>query len=86
VPEPIALALADVSAALFSVSGEPARVLAQSPLRELTQDHEVDTACEGPGWLEESRCRDTLESLDGPDLIDSGALDGGNSPEQGGDP
>jgi hypothetical protein len=86
VPEPIALALADVSAALFSVSGEPARVLAQSPLQELTQDHEVDTACEGPGWLEESRCQDALDALEGPELMDSTTLDNGDNPDQGGHP
>jgi hypothetical protein len=80
-PEPLTLALADVSAALFSISGEPARVFAQSPLQDLTQDHEVDTACEGPGWLEDSRCRDALDALYGPELMESTTSDKGDSPD-----
>jgi hypothetical protein len=80
VPEPLTVALADVSAALFSISGEPARVFAQSPLRDLTQEHEVDTACDGPGWLEDSRCRDALDALYGPELMESTTSDTGDNP------
>jgi hypothetical protein len=79
-PEPFTLALADVSAALFSVSGEPARALAQSPLQELTQDHDGDTACEGPGWLEDSHCREALDALYGPELMESTTSEKGDSP------
>jgi hypothetical protein len=79
-PEPFTLALADVSAALFSISGEPARALAQSPLQELTQDHDRDTACEGPGWLEDSHCRAALDALYGPELMESTTSEKGDSP------
>ncbi len=83
-PEPIALALADVSAALFSVSGEPARV--QSPLQDPGQNDEMDIACEGPDGLAEGRCRDALDGLAGPALMEGGGLDDGDDAEQGGQP
>lgn len=83
VPEPITLALEDVSAALFSVSGEPARV--QSPLQELEQDDETVIACEGPEWLGDSRCRDALGGLAEPALMEGGGPDAGNDAEQGGE-
>jgi hypothetical protein len=82
-PEPVTLALADVSAALFSVSGEPARV--QSPLQELEQDDETNIACDGPEWLADSRCRGALGGLADPALMEGDGPDDGNDAEQGGE-
>lgn len=83
-PEAITLALADVSAALFSVSGEPARV--QSPLQELEEADGTDILCEGPEWLADSRCRNALGGLAEPALMEGDGPEDGNDSELGGEP
>jgi hypothetical protein len=43
----------------------------------------VDTACEGPGWLEDSHCRDALDAFYGPELMESTTSEKGDSPSYG---
>src|SRR5438128_1227569 len=62
--EQIAAVLVDVSAALFSVDGEPALALAESPVATaLGQGGDTDPVCDGP--LGDAECSDTLDGIEG---------------------
>ena len=86
--EQIASVLADVSAALFSVDGEPALALAESPVATaLGQGGDTDPVCDGP--LGDAECSDTLDGVEGSmDSIEMEAMEGTmfdwNSSDQGG--
>ena len=60
-------ALADVTAATFSVDGEPARLLGESSTSiDFDPDDVAGTGCEEPARLDEAECADTLQSLEEP--------------------
>ena len=86
--EQIAAVLADVSAALFSVDGEPALALAESPVATaLGLGGDTDPVCDGP--LGDAECSDTLDGVEGSmDSIEMEAMEGTmfdwNSSDQGG--
>jgi hypothetical protein len=66
--EQIEAAVADVTAAIFSVDGEPARVFADSAAATgLEPDGDTSTGCDEPGWLDEPECADSLPSLEDPE-------------------
>ena len=80
----------EVSAALFSVDGEPALALAESPVATaLGQGGDTDPVCEGSAWLGDAECSDTLYGVeDSMDAIELEAMEGTmfywNSSDQGG--
>jgi hypothetical protein len=88
--EQIASVLADVSAALFSVDGEPALALAESPVATaLEQGGDTDPVCDGPAWLGDPECSGTLYGVEDPtDSIEMEAMErtmfDWNSSDQGG--
>ena len=88
--EQIAAVLADVSAALFSVDGEPALALAESPVATaLGQGGDMDPVCDGPAWLADAECSGTLYGVEDPlDAIEMEAMErtvfDWNSFDQGG--
>ena len=88
--EQIASVLADVSAALFSVDGEPALALAESPVATaLGQGGDTDPVCDGPAWLGDAECSDNLYGVEDPmDSIEMEAMErtmfDWNSSDQGG--
>jgi hypothetical protein len=61
-------ALADVTAAIFSVDGEPARVFAESAAATgLDPDDDASTGCDEPRWLDEAECAGSLPSFEDPE-------------------
>ncbi|HXJ82224.1 MAG TPA: hypothetical protein VMS64_26525 [Candidatus Methylomirabilis sp.] len=64
--EQVEAALEDVTAALFSVDGEPTRSLADaSTMNALEPESARSVGCEEPRWLDEAECSDTLFSTEG---------------------
>jgi hypothetical protein len=66
--EQVEATLADVTASLFSVDGEPARVFAASVVTTgLEQDSDTGTGCDEPQWLDEAECSDAVSDLEEPE-------------------
>jgi hypothetical protein len=70
--EQVEAALADVTAAIFSVDGEPTPIFGEnSTVTGLDQDDGPDIGCEEPWWLDDAECSDTMQSFEEPqDSID----------------
>jgi len=63
--EQIEMTLADVAAALFSVEGEPARVVSDSQIEAvLTRESDASPDCEGQPWLGAPPCPGGLFGLE----------------------
>ena len=63
--EQIETTLADVAAALFSVEGEPARVVSDSQIESvLTRESDASSDCEGQPWLGAPPCPGGLFGLE----------------------
>jgi hypothetical protein len=75
--EQVEATLADVTASLFSVSGEPTPAFAESPVAiRLAQESETGAGCDEPRWLDEAECSDTLSDFEEPqDSIEMGTAE-----------
>jgi hypothetical protein len=88
--EQVEATLADVTASLFSVDGEPARAVAESPMAMgFEQDSDAGAGCDEPRWLDEAECLDAFSDLEEPqDSIEMSAMehtvDDTDSADQGG--
>jgi hypothetical protein len=62
----IEAALADITAAIFSVDGDPPRALAEDLDRTAPgpDGDLVSPGCDEPGWVDEAECSDTLSGLE----------------------
>jgi hypothetical protein len=56
--------LADVSAALFSLDGEPAQMIGEGLVSTLDPDDDSSPSCEGPGEPGEADCPEVASDLD----------------------
>jgi hypothetical protein len=86
--EQVEAALADVTAAIFSVDGEPGAVLGEGVMPAGLDQDEGDAGCGEPGRLDEAECVDAGQSgaevpdwigLDSADrtMLDTGSIDQG---------
>jgi hypothetical protein len=63
--EQVEATLADVTASLFSVDGEPAPAFAESVVTTgLEQDSDTGTGCDEPQWLDEAECSDAVPDIE----------------------
>lgn len=75
--EQMSAALTDVTAALFSVDGEPRLALAESPVAALEQDGDAEARCDESTGLDETDCSATLSGLENPGLESPGLMEPG---------